>query len=138
MDDSHFYILDDGMNPIPCDAHTWVMWREQHELHVFLDTVQRGEMVVEVSTVFLGLNHQWGVGPPLIFETLVFLNEPWYDESSETWWPETAIDNSRRRYSTKAEALAGHAEVLAVVVDLLVGMPVAEAKQLLLTEGKNR
>ena len=27
---------------------------------------------VRVSTVFLGLDHQWGEGPPLLFETLVF------------------------------------------------------------------
>jgi hypothetical protein len=25
-----------------------------------------------LSTVFLGLNHQWGIGPPLIFETMLF------------------------------------------------------------------
>lgn len=27
---------------------------------------------VEVSTIFLGLDHNWGDGPPLLFETLVF------------------------------------------------------------------
>ena len=25
-----------------------------------------------VSTIWLGLDHQWGEGPPLIFETMVF------------------------------------------------------------------
>ena len=48
-----------------------------------------------VSTVFLGLNHQWGNGPPLIFETMVFPSE---------WWSDYYQD----RYSTEAEALAGH------------------------------
>ena len=27
---------------------------------------------VEVSTVFLGINHRFGEGPPLLFETMVF------------------------------------------------------------------
>lgn len=48
---------------------------------------------VEVSTVFLGLDHSFGDGPPLIFETLVF-GGPLADEME--------------RYSTHREALAGH------------------------------
>lgn len=27
---------------------------------------------VRISTVFLGIDHQWGDGPPLIYETMVF------------------------------------------------------------------
>ena len=48
---------------------------------------------VTVSTVWLGMNHQWGDGPPLIFETLVF-NGP--------------HDGEMARYSTEAAALEGH------------------------------
>ena len=48
-----------------------------------------------VSTVFLGLDHSFGRGPPLIFETMAFPNE---------WWSDYYQD----RYSTEAEALAGH------------------------------
>lgn len=48
-----------------------------------------------VSTVFLGLDHNFGGGPPLIFETMIFPS----NNSSETGcW----------RYSTEAEALEGH------------------------------
>ena len=50
-----------------------------------------------VSTVWLGLNHQYGDGPPLIFETLVF--------SQHGEWSE--VDGER--YSTEDEARAGHA-----------------------------
>jgi hypothetical protein len=53
-----------------------------------------------VSTVWLSVDHQFGDGPPLIFETMVFDG----DESS---------DLLCRRYSTMAQAKAGHAEVLA-------------------------
>ena len=48
---------------------------------------------VTVSTVWLGLNHNFGDGPPLIFETMIFGGQ--HDEFQE-------------RYSTEAEALAGH------------------------------
>lgn len=49
-----------------------------------------------VSTVWLGANHQFGSGPPLIFETMVF--------SSQEDMQEEDCD----RYSTEAEARAGH------------------------------
>lgn len=51
---------------------------------------------IKVSTVWLGLNHQWGDGPPLIFETMVF--------------PDTADfhEDDCARYSSEAEAVAGH------------------------------
>lgn len=53
-----------------------------------------------VSTVWLGLNHQYGSGPPLIFETMIF---PRWD------YGELYMD----RYSTEAEALAGHERAVA-------------------------
>ena len=49
-----------------------------------------------VSTVWLGLDHAFGDGPPLIFETMVF--------ASET----NLSDQDMDRYSTEADALAGH------------------------------
>lgn len=56
-----------------------------------------------VSTVFLGLNHAWGGGPPLIFETMVF------NQDSEREFEDVFCE----RYSTEEEALAGHKEVVA-------------------------
>lgn len=53
-----------------------------------------------VSTVWLGLDHSFGGGPPLIFETMVFD----HGENDRS-------DLDCRRYSTEAEALAGHEEV---------------------------
>lgn len=55
---------------------------------------------VEVSTVWLGLNHRFNEGPPLIFETMVFGGP---------------MDQECNRYSTETEALAGHAHMVAVV-----------------------
>jgi len=55
---------------------------------------------VDVSTIWLGLNHQWGDGPPLIFETMVFGG---------------GLDQEQERYSTESEALVGHAAMCARV-----------------------
>jgi len=52
-----------------------------------------------ISTVALGLDHQYGEGPPLIFETMVFPSGSW-----------DVLDMAR--YSTLAEAQAGHAEMV--------------------------
>lgn len=68
-----------------------------------------------VSTVWLGLDHQFGSGPPLIFETMVFVVLP----SGE--WNMSEIDCGR--YSTEEEALAGHERMAkdhAYVLDKLV------------------
>ncbi len=53
-----------------------------------------------VSTVWLGLDHQYGEGPPLIFETMVFKSK---DELNE---------QEMARYSTLEEAQAGHEEMV--------------------------
>lgn len=52
---------------------------------------------VKVSTVWLGLDHGWGGGPPLIFETMIFGGEH---------------DQECYRYSTQAEALASHRDIV--------------------------
>lgn len=76
-------------------------WRDSDRAarRVALDKV--GEY--EVSTVWLGLDHQFGGGPPLIFETMIFGSGP--------------LDNEMRRYSTEAEALAGHAEMVKMAAE---------------------
>jgi hypothetical protein len=49
--------------------------------------------IVEVSTVWLGIDHAWLGGPPILFETMVFGGR-WHQ-----WqW----------RYGTEVEARAGH------------------------------
>jgi len=52
-----------------------------------------------VSTIWLGLNHRFGPGRPLIFETMVF-------PSGRSKTPYNNLD--MRRYSTLKEARAGH------------------------------
>jgi len=52
-----------------------------------------------VSTVWLGSDHQFGEGEPLIFETMVFPKEDWGE-----------LDV--RRYTTEEEAIKGHKEMV--------------------------
>lgn len=54
-----------------------------------------------VSTVWLGANHNFSGGPPILFETMVF-------------GPDDA-DEYMVRYSTEDEARTGHAETVTLV-----------------------
>ncbi|MGK5530838.1 hypothetical protein [Streptomyces sp. URMC 129] len=60
-----------------------------------------------VSTVWLGLNHNWNAGPPLIFETMVFSGE---EPAPEAW-----ADRLCQRYSNELDAKLGHEEAVIVV-----------------------
>ena len=61
-----------------------------------------------VSTVWLGLDHNFGGGPPLIFETMVF------DHSGGD--RHRFDDLEQRRYTTEKEARAGHREIVARLI----------------------
>ena len=61
-----------------------------------------------VSTVWLGLNHNYADGPPLIFETMVFGREDAGKSGDECFC---------ERYSTEAQAVAGHSRVVEGVRD---------------------
>lgn len=98
---SDHYILEDK-KPVPCeDLITWAKWLEKADRVVKKDNVYQKDGKVMVSTVFLGLDHSFGQGPPLLFETLVF---------------EGSLDGEMDRYSTWAEAEKGHEIMLQKVV----------------------
>jgi hypothetical protein len=88
------YILNDNREPILCnDLVRWAKWYERFEnRRVALHQV--GD--VSISTVFLGIDHQFASdGAPILFETLAS-GGPFGVEDVE-------------RYCTWAEAEAGHA-----------------------------
>ena len=88
------YYTPDGK---PCTMDEFIAARRDPAQHVVgKDTVCDG--LYDVSTVYLGTDHRWGEGPPLIFETMIFGSGPLGDEQ----W----------RYSTREDALAGHAEAI--------------------------
>jgi hypothetical protein len=63
------YILDGTTPVLEPDLLTWARWFETANRHV-AETWVSPE--VRVSTVFLGLDHQWGDGQPLLWETMCF------------------------------------------------------------------
>lgn len=97
----------------------WLPWAvEVEDIDEFRRLCQVGDARIDgdcrVSTVFLrGINHQFNPqGPPLLFETMVFGG---------------SLDREQGRYSTWAEAEAGHKHW----VELVMGLPVTapEAQQ---------
>jgi hypothetical protein len=91
---SEHYILE-GRNAVPCDLMTWARWFETAKSRRVISRVTVGDC--DVSTVFLGLNHAYGDGPPQIFETMVFGGKH---------------DGDMERCSTYEEAEAMHAAMV--------------------------
>lgn len=105
---SRFYNIDG--EPIPMGE--WSRLLEIREYAVVAwDEVGAG---IKVSTVWLGLDHNFFGGPPLIFETMVFTlrYEPYVMPGGDEYWWDGV---EQYRYSTLAEAEAGHAKILAMV-----------------------
>ena len=86
----------------PIDMMTWARSAEDIESKRVAETTV-GKLWV--STVWLGLDHAFMGGPPLIFETMIFPVEG--DEV--TSWSEEYCD----RYSTEDAAKAGHDRAVA-------------------------
>lgn len=109
----HKFILN-GKRPEACaDLIRWGLWLETANRHVAQTHV--GE--VWVSTVFLGLDHNWsGEGAPVLFETMVFTQG---DELPESM--------GFGRYRTWEEAEAGHAATVAMVKRVVEGSREASA-----------
>lgn len=95
------YIEIDGV-PQPCDNDNIEEWTRALESNRLVKQETIGNIFV--STVFLGVNHQFGDGPPLVYETMTFGND--------------ALSICER-YSTRPEAIAGHAEVAEQVKQFL-------------------
>lgn len=85
------YILVGGV-PVPePDLMKWGEWMRSRQNRRIDETTLDGG--VRVSTVFLGLDHAFGGGTPILFETMIFggANDGWQD-----------------RYETIEEARKGH------------------------------
>jgi len=57
-----------------------------------------------ISTIFLGINHNYGEGKPLLFETMVF------SENKKT--VDDVMDGRTMRYTNYIEAEQGHQEIV--------------------------
>lgn len=87
------FILD-GKTLVPePDLMKWADWFEKANRRVARTDTKNGQ----ISTVFLGVDHSFGDGPPLLFETLVFGG---------------TLNDEQERYSTWDEAVAGHKKMV--------------------------
>lgn len=100
--DDRYFILDDQHNIVAVDVTEWSQWLgasqakrivaktkiKYTDLVVSATAKLTGEEEVEVSTVFLGLNHSWGDGPPQLFETMVFDGKMHREQDHYATWQE--------------------------------------------------
>lgn len=97
---THFFVLDEHGDVIAVDdALVWGWWFE----HSLPQRVVAKDRVgdVEVSTVFLGLDHNYRAdGPPVLWESLIFGGP---------------FDGRQDRYTSRSAALEGHRRFVELV-----------------------
>ena len=93
------YIIKDGVVVKETDLITWAMWFE--EAHLNGDRRVDHTMIgkTSISTVFLAMDHSWGSGPPVLWETMIFS-------------PNEELDNWTDRYTSEDDAKIGHWEMV--------------------------
>ena len=87
------YILNGKTPVIEPVLLKWAEWFEKAERHIAKTKV--GE--ANVSTIFLGIDHNFTGGIPILFETMVFGGK---------------LDQEEERYATWEEAERGHKEMV--------------------------
>jgi hypothetical protein len=93
------YILE-GKQPKQIEnLFEWARWFEKANRVV--EKTEIGD--VKISTVFLGLDHQYGEGQPLLFETMIFGGKH---------------DQYQERYSTWDDAVNGHRVACDMVIKI--------------------
>jgi len=96
---SKYYILE-NKKAIPCSSiYKWAAWLETHLTDRIVAQTEFNDVLV--STVFLGIDHNfYKKEKPILFETLVF-NDSWNDYMQIL-----------PRYTTWEEAEKGHQEMV--------------------------
>lgn len=93
LGDNHEVVRED-------DLLSWAAWMENADRRVYLTLVGP----YRISTVFLGLDHNFGSGPPLLFETMCFDGD---DEEVNCL-----------RYETWEQAERGHKEIVRRMIEI--------------------
>lgn len=103
----YYWIRDGKVEPADGLSPEYLAWFTEFTNKCVARTVipnpTGGEKVL-VSTVFLAMDHSWGDGPPVLWETMVFGGP---------------LDMYQDRYSSEEDARAGHERVVAEVRDAL-------------------
>jgi len=88
-----WYMLNENKEPVPTNVMEATKW-----LGLQVAWAEIGD--VKISTIFLGLDHQLGDGPPLLFETMILGGKH---------------DQDQWRYHTWDEAMEGHKAAVKLV-----------------------
>lgn len=91
------YILIGKIPSKEPDILKWGEWMERSDRHIGNDMIRDN---IQISTVFLGLDHNWSGGNPILFETMIFGG---------------LHDGYQERYYSWEEAEIGHKEALKLV-----------------------
>lgn len=95
---SAWYILDNNNKPVAKPVFEAAQWLEDNDHR---RTVKRDEIGdILVSTVFLGLDHAWDSGTPVLWETMIFGGEH---------------NQYQERYTSHKDALEGHEKALTLI-----------------------
>ena len=95
------FILDDKGEPKEVhSSKEWGFWFGEADRVVALDIIKKITKKVTISTVFLGLDHSFGSGPPVLWETMIFGGKH---------------DGYQNRYTSREAALLGHQEAVELV-----------------------
>ena len=93
-----YFLLDESGDPYQVeDTIEWAKGYEKMDRIIARTSVTKDVMV---STVFLALDHSFGDGAPVLYETMVFGG---------------SLDQETERYCTREESLTGHAKMVARV-----------------------
>ena len=95
------YVMVDGKVVEENDLETWAMWfAAAHGDNIHVDLTFIGS--TSISTVFLAIDHSFGSGKPVLWETMIF---------SEF----ERIDEHMDRYTSEADAQDGHNNTVIMV-----------------------
>jgi hypothetical protein len=96
-EDPFWYCLDEDNKPFPCDVEKANAFMGNRPRRRVGNTYIWLPWPAQISTVFLALDHNWGEGPPVLFETMIFGGP---------------LDQFQWRYCTWEEAEEGHKKAL--------------------------
>lgn len=107
MDEQRYYILVDKA-PKKVSMEEYRLWDQPQGINSPRKLWRTEYGDIQVSTVFLMMDHGWGEGDPVLFETMVFGG---------------ALDDEQERYTSYDAAELGHTKMCERVFKSLQGYP---------------
>jgi len=96
-----WYILDNENNPVKATDLEYSEWCKDYSNRKVIGKTNIAKSFI--STVFLGLDHSWDGGLPLLWETMIFSD----DEN----------DLFQERYTSQESAVYGHERAVMAIIN---------------------